>query len=170
MTLRVLRNGDLAADSVADFLDSERDFSMMEVLHALTEGLYARYGNLSRTERAEKYPQDNVRWGELLDLMHYFDERAGHDRPVSSRENIPDTDPLTLIDRLQSEGFINEEVGDALRGEFNAKAKDILGHELTKEQLAALRRLILNFDVGQTLKSEKNQPRPESDHSGVQPE
>lgn len=139
------------------------------ILDALSEGLYNRYGCLSKAERAEKYPQDDARWGELLDLMYYFDDGTHRNGQVSERENIPNADPLTLIERLQSEGFINEETGAALHGQFNAKVKDILGHGLTQEQLAALRVLILDFDVGQTLRQE-NAPHPASDHSGAQPE
>ncbi len=168
MTAHKKPNGEYAADTLKELrkVAGGKDMTVMAQLTALTEGLYERFGKTA-ADREARTPEVDWRWADLLDLMYYFDEDANRDKPVHARVGMPDADPLTLINRLQDEGFINKKDGNALRRKFNDQVKALTGRELNNVQVAELRRLLLDFDVGQTLRpAEEKREAPETPGQG----
>jgi len=109
---------DLAVSSVSELKEALLDqMSVMDILGALTEGLYRSYGHLDPDARPAAVER---RWSMLLDLMYHF-EMPKTEGPLPSYE------PLSLIALLEEEGILPADDCQYLRDDFNAQARGVAG-------------------------------------------
>lgn len=88
----------------------------------------------------------------LIDLWDYVEKGMGVRASLAKHNDMPRTDPLTMIDAAKRYGVVAPGAADRLRDEFMRKASAAAGIDLNEAQLKALGKLFNNYDPVEKLR------------------
>ena len=91
-------------------------------------------------------------WKILLDLWTHADMRLGRPEMLVAKDNMPEADPISMIDAGRRYRVIAPDKAERLKTEFMAKASAAAGVDLTEAQVRKLHRLFLNNNPFSSMK------------------